>query len=64
MGKFEKYLNENYADGGLKLLFQTDKSPETIEVQNKLASLSRLSTLHTNLKFNGYTIKDTNHRKR
>jgi len=60
--EIEKFLNESYADGGLKLLFQTDKSPETIEVENKLASLSRLSTLHTNLKFNGYTMTATDQR--
>ena len=61
-GDIEKYLNENYADGGLKLLFQTDKSVEVTEIREKFASLSRLSTLHTNLKFNGYGMTATDQR--
>ncbi|MBR3885969.1 MAG: hypothetical protein IKJ33_05895 [Clostridia bacterium] len=49
-----KFLNDTYADGGLKLLFETDKSTEIAEVKKKFSSLNTLDAVHTNLKFNGY----------
>ncbi len=54
--KYTAYLNQGYAQGGMRDLFKSDQSAEVQDVKNRVIYLRSLQAEFNTMKLNGYTL--------